>query len=103
MKENALYGTKKYDVVWAFESHNFQSFERGVTKQNTCLFARLWLGRIPKNRNIIENVQNKKAKEIMYVYSLLGKFKWLATVELSPEYHLWQEALHISLLNEMYV
>ena len=23
---------KKYDVVWAFESHNFQSFERGVTK-----------------------------------------------------------------------
>ena len=39
----------------------------------------------------------------MYVYSLLGKFKWLATVELSPEFHPWQEALHISLLNEMYV
>ena len=39
----------------------------------------------------------------MYVYSLLGKFKWLATVELPPEFHLRQEALHISLLNEMYV
>ena len=37
----------------------------------------------------------------MYVYSLLGKFKWLPTVELSPEFHLWQEALHISLLNEI--
>ena len=26
---------------------------------------------------------------------------WLAAVELSPEFHLWQEALHISLLNEI--
>ena len=39
----------------------------------------------------------------MYVYSLLGKYKWLATVEPSPEFHLWQEALHISSQNEMYV
>ena len=47
---------KEYDVVWVFESHNFPSFELGVAKENTCLFTRLWLGRIPKNRNIIENV-----------------------------------------------
>ena len=80
-----------YDVVWAFESPNFQSFKRGVgtKKKKRIRGYSLAYGRVAsqKNEMSLKMFRIKTLKKTYFMYWLLGKYKLLATEELSPKYH----------------
>ena len=74
-------------MVWAFESHNFQSFKRGVKKNRIRVYSLACGWDASQKIEMLLKTFRIKTLKKTYLCIDCSENMWLATEELSPEYH----------------
>ena len=72
-------------MVWAFESHKFQSFKRGVKKNKIRVYSLACDWDASQKKEMLLKIF--RIKTLKKTFVLIARNMWLAAEELSPEYH----------------